>query len=142
VLLTVWAVAVALEKKSKLLAARRGADRGLIVLTDRYPQNELPSFNDGPLLGRLTRAPRWLRRLEASAYALARRLPPDLVIKLQITAPTAEAREPAMEPSVIHERIDALRYLDFGAKRVVTVSAEAPLAEVILRAKSEIWDLL
>jgi hypothetical protein len=142
VLLTVWAVAVALEKKSKLLAARRGADRGLIVLTDRYPQNELPSFNDGPLLGRLTRAPRWLRRLEASAYALARRLPPDLVIKLQITAPTAQAREPAMEPSVIHERIDALRYLDFGAKRVVTVSAEAPLAEVILRAKSEIWDLL
>jgi len=141
-LLTIWAIAVALEKRSKLLAARRGADRGLIVVTDRYPQNELASFNDGPLLGRLTGVPRWLRRLEASTYDLARRLPPDLVIKLQVTARTAEAREPAMKQSVIRERIDAMRHLDFGARRVVTVDAEAPLAEVILRTKSEIWDLL
>jgi thymidylate kinase len=141
-LLTIWAAVVAREKRSKLLAARRGADRGLIVLTDRYPQNELSSFNDGPLLVRLAYVPRWLRRFEASAYALARRLPPDLVIKLQVTARTAEAREPTMDPSVIRERIEAMRHLNFNAKRVVTVNAEAPLAEVIRRTKSEIWDLL
>jgi thymidylate kinase len=142
VLLTIWAAVVAREKRSKLLAARRGANRGLIVLTDRYPQNELLSFNDGPLLVRLTYVPRWLRRFEASAYALARRLPPDLVIKLQVTARTAEAREPTMDPSVIRERIEAMHHLTFNAKRVVTVNAEAPLAEVIRRTKSEIWNLL
>ncbi|MEO8317449.1 MAG: hypothetical protein ABI561_03915 [Bradyrhizobium sp.] len=141
-LLTIWSAVVALEKRSKLLASRRGADRGLIVLTDRYPQNELLSFNDGPLLVRLAHVPRWLRRFEASAYALARRLPPDLVIKLQVTARTAEAREPTMDPSVIRERIESMCGLNFNAKRVVTVNAEAPLAEVIRRTKSEIWDIL
>lgn len=141
-LLTVWAIVVAWEKRSKLLTARRGANRGLIILTDRYPQNEIPAFNDGPLLNRLPRTPQWLRRLEDSAYALARCLPPDLVIKLQVTPETAKVREPNMDPAVIRERIDALQHLNFGAARVVTVNAEQPLPEVIRRAKSEIWNLL
>ena len=39
--LTVWAAVVASEKRTKLLTARRGASRGLVVITDRYPQNEI-----------------------------------------------------------------------------------------------------
>jgi hypothetical protein len=56
-LMTVWATVVACEKRNKLLAARRGAQRGLMVVTDRYPQNEIAAFNDGPLLTRLTGVP-------------------------------------------------------------------------------------
>ena len=52
VLLMVWATVVVVEKRIKLLAARRGANRGLVVLTDRYPQNEILGFNEGPLLTR------------------------------------------------------------------------------------------
>lgn len=141
-LLMVWAIAVAREKRSKLIAARRGANRGLIVLTDRYPQNEIPNYNDGPLLERIPAAPLWLRRLEASSYVLAERLSPDLVIKLQVTAETAAAREPAMDPAMIRKRIDDLRKLNFAAKRVVTIDAEQPLSEVLRLAKSEIWRLL
>lgn len=141
-LLPIWAIVVAREKQSKLLAARRGANRGLIVLTDRYPQNEILGFNDGPLLVRLSGVPEWLRRFEASAYALAHRLPPDLVIKLQVTPRTAEAREPNMDPSVIRERIEAMQHLNFSARRVVDINAEQPLAEVIRKTKHEIWRLL
>ena len=141
-LLTAWAIVVAREKRSKLLAARRGANRGLIVLTDRYPQNEILGFNDGPLLVRLSGVPQWLRRFEASAYALARRLPPDIVIKLQVTPRTAQTREPNMAPSVVRERTEAIHNLNFAARRVVTVNAERPLAEVIRVIKSEIWRLL
>lgn len=140
--LTVWALVVAREKRNKLMSARRGANRGLVVLTDRYPQSQTLSYNDGPLLNRIPRAPRWLRRLEASAYFLARRLPPDLVIKLQVTPETALSREPDMDPSIVRDRIETLRHLTFEARHVVTIDAEQPLPDVIRRIKSEIWDLL
>ncbi len=141
-LLMVWAVAVAVDKRKKLAAARRGINRGLIVLADRYPQNQILGFNDGPLLTRLTVVPHWLRRFEGAAYALARRLPPDLVIKLVVTPETAARREPEMDPAIIRERIAALQRLEFPRARVVCVDAERPLGEVIRAVKHEIWSLI
>jgi hypothetical protein len=142
VLLMVWAAVVAREKRSKLLAAYRGASRGLVVVTDRYPQNEITGFNDGPLLTRLARAPSWLRRWEASAYTLAQRLPPDLVIKLIVTSETIAEREPDMDPTVIEKRIEAIPRLAFSGARVVSINAEQPLADVIRAVKQEIWNML
>jgi hypothetical protein len=141
-LLTVWATVVAVEKRIKLAAAVRGASRGLVVLTDRYPQDELLSFNESPLLARLTRVPAFLRRFEAGAYALAHRLPPDLVIKLVVTPETAARREPEMDPQIIQERIASLQRLQFPGARVVCVDAERPVAEVVRAVKREIWQLL
>ena len=137
-----WAVIVAREKRNKLLAARRGADRGLVVIADRYPQDEIVGFNDGPLLTRLSQVPRWLRRIEAASYALARDLPPDLVIKLEVLTETAARREPDMDPALIGERIADLRRLAFAGARVTRVDAEQPLADVIRAVKGEIWRLL
>jgi hypothetical protein len=142
VLLMVWAVAVAIEKRKKLIAARRGANRGLIVLADRYPQNEILGFNDGPLLNRLTNLPRWIGRFETAAYALAQRLPPDLVIKLEVTPETAAKREPSMSPTVIEERIASIKRLTFHSRRVKSIDAEQPLADVVAAVKREIWCLL
>jgi hypothetical protein len=142
VLLMVWATVVAVEKRMKLAAARRGANRGLVVIADRYPQNEILSFNDGPLLARLSRAPPWIRRFEAPAYTLAHRLPPDLVIKLQVLPETVARREPEMDPTIIWERITALQRLEFPGARVVCVDAEQPLPDVIRVVKQEIWRLL
>ena len=141
-LMMVWAAVVAHEKRGKLLAARRGADRGMIVITDRYPQDEIAGFNDGPLLPRLRSTPNWLRRLEASAYALSRRLRPDLVLKLDILPETAAQREPDMDPVLISQRIADLRRLGFGGAPVITVNAEQPLKDVIRTVKREIWRLL
>jgi len=141
-LLMVWATAVALEKRGKLRAAHRGAKRGLIVVADRYPQCEIVDFNDGPLLTRLSRAPPWLQRFEGGAYALARRLPPDLVVKLRVTPDTVARRRPDMNPAMILERIDALSRLTFPGARVVSVDAEQPLAEVIRAVRGEVWRLL
>jgi hypothetical protein len=142
VLLMVWATAVAIEKRLKLSAARRGANRGLIVLADRYPQNQMFDFNDGPLLGPPALVPGWLRRFESSSYVLARRLPPDLVIKLVVTPETAARREPDMDPAIIRQRIAALQHLNFPGARVVCVDAEQPLTEVLRVVKREIWRLI
>jgi thymidylate kinase len=142
VLLMFWATAAAIEKHIKLSAAHRGANRGLVVLTDRYPQNEIPGFNEGPLMSRLTRVPLWLRRFEATAYSLAQRLPPDLVIKLIVTPETAARREPDMDPKVIAERIEAIPRLAFSGAHVVSIDAEQPLADVVRAVKQQIWRML
>jgi hypothetical protein len=141
-LLMVWAAVVAREKRTKLLAARRAASRGLVVVTDRYPQNEIRGFNDGPLLTRLAWAPSWLRRWEASVYALAQRLPPDLVVKLIVRPETTARREPDMDPTVIEKRIEAIPRLAFSGAHIVSINAEQPLADVIRAVKQEIWRML
>lgn len=141
-MMMVWATAVAMEKRGKLRAAQRGASRGLVVVADRYPQDEDLEYSDGPLLPRLAYAPGWLRRFESRSYALARRLPPDLVLKLDVKPKTAAQREPDMHPAVIRQRIAAAHGLVFPGARVVCVNAERPLGDVIRIAKREIWRLL
>ena len=142
VLLAVWASIVAIEKRKKLLAARRGADRGMVVIADRFPQDQIAEFNDAPLLPRLAKVPAWLRRFEANAYALAHRLRPDLVIKLQTTPEVIMAREPDMDPLVVRKRVPALQQLTFAGARVVSLDAGQPLADVIRSAKAAVWRLL
>ncbi len=141
-LLTVWSTVLAVEKRSKLNAAHRGAARGMVVVADRYPQDENPDYNDGPLLPRLVTVPKRLRRFEASAYALARALPPDLLIKLDAPPELLAIREPNMNRDVIRERVSAVRRLVFPGARVVRVDATQPLADVIRAVKYEIWRTL
>jgi thymidylate kinase len=141
-LLALWATALAAEKRLKLVAAHRGASRGLVVIADRFPQDQIATYNDGPLLPRLRGVPGILRRFEARAYALARQLPPDLVIKLDATPEVLAVREPDMDSALIHTRVAAVRQLAFPHSRVVTVDATRPLAEVVAAVRREVWDLL
>lgn len=142
VLFAIWAIAAAIEKRQKILATQRGAGRGLVVVTDRYPQNEVPEFNDGPLLHRLPRCPAVLKRFEASVYEMAQRARPDLVIKLQVGRETVIQREPQMVKSIIDQRIAWLSQLTFSSTRVVSIDAARPLEEVHRKAKHEIWSIL
>jgi len=140
--MSIWAALVSLEKGSKLRAAWRAVARGMVVVTDRYPQGENIHYNDGPQLHRSRWSPDWLRRYEARAYALAGRMPPDLVIKLDVEPETAARRETDMSPAVIAERIAAVRQLAFPGARVVLVNAEQPLAEVLRAVRREVWRML
>ena len=112
------------------------------MVTDRYPQNEIPEFNDGPLLHRLLRCPAGLRRFEASVYEMAQRAHPDLLIKLQVGRETVVQREPQMVRSIIDQRIAWLNDITFSSTRVVSIDATRPLEEVHRNAKREIWSIL
>jgi thymidylate kinase len=140
--LAIWATVLACEKRLKLKAARRGADRGLVVITDRYPQNQIHSFNDGPLLPRLMWIPSWLRRFEGESYAMAAKLQPDLVIKLKANPELIAQREPRMDQNVIRQRVRELDELAFPNARVVSLDAAEPAADVARAIKHEIWQLL
>jgi thymidylate kinase len=142
VLFAIWALAVAWDKRVKLISAQRAVSRGFVVVTDRYPQNEIPGYNDGPLLHRLAFAPRWLIDWERSVYQLAQRTPPDLVLKLHVGAATVARREPDMRPDLIQQRIEWLKRLSCGGAKCVSIDASAPLAEVTRIVRRAIWDIL
>jgi thymidylate kinase len=138
-LLAIWATVLAVEKRAKLRAARQAARRGMVVITDRFPQDEIPDFNDGPLLPRLGYAPRWLRAFEASCYALAREVRPDLVIKLVAPPELIASREATMDPHVIQSRTAAVGRLMLGGAGITTISASQPVAEVVRIASIAVW---
>lgn len=142
VCLSIWATLVAIEKRGKLKRARRAAGRGMVVVADRYPQNEIPTFNDGPLLHRLRGVPAALRRFEDETYARAAAMPPDLVLKLVTTPEVTARREPAMCSGIITQRAEEFSRLAFPGTRVVTIDANQSLDLVTRDIKGAVWSAL
>jgi len=141
-LFAIWALVVAADKRHKLILAQRATRRGFVVVADRYPQNEILGFNDGPLLHRLRWAPDWLKRFEAAIYMRAHRAPPDLVIKLHVGRDIVALREPEMSLGLIEERVAGLAELKFPGSRIVSIDARRPLDEVRRLIKREVWNVL
>lgn len=143
-----WALTLAWEKRGKLRRSWRARNRGLLVVTDRYPQDQVEGFNDGPLLShwREHRNP-LLRRLaawERTPYRWARDLPPDLVIKLEVDPRVAFERkaQDGMELAEVARRVDAVASLRYAPERTVVVDVNRPLSEVLLQVKRSVWDRL
>ncbi|MCK5276262.1 MAG: hypothetical protein KAR37_16525, partial [Alphaproteobacteria bacterium] len=107
-------------------------------------QAQIFGFNDGPLLQYFaTSRFAWIRAVagwELGVYRLAEQIRPDLVIKLSVTPDVAISRKPDMHCGEIVRRNKAVEALSFPAEtRVVTISADLPLAEVIQLAKKAVW---
>ncbi len=140
----VWALVLAHEKARRLARAERARQRGIVVLCDRFPQTTVRGFNDGPLLTPWLESPAaWRRALacwELAIYERARRLAPDLVIKLDVSPEVAVARKPDMAPEECARRRAAVASLEWGERcRMVTIDAEQPLERVIAEVKRAVW---
>ncbi len=84
----------------------------------------------------------WAARRELELYAQAAELGPDMVIKLRITPEAALARKPDHDLETIRRKCGIVDALDFPGATVIEVDAGQPLADVVLRAKREIWKQL
>jgi hypothetical protein len=143
----VWALVLAREKAGNLRRAWRARDRGSVVVCDRYPQNQVLGFNDGPLLGRWSRSPSWLPRAlarwESTPYRWAETRPPQLVIKLFVSPTVAIVRKPGMHAEEIERRLRALGSLRFPPQtRVLEVDADRPWEAVLLDCQRKLWEIL
>jgi len=139
-----WALVLALEKRRRLAKAWQARNRGRIVLCDRYPQNQMMGFTDGPLLHRWQDSRsgmlRALARWEAAPYAWAEAHPPDLVLKLRVTPAIARHRKPEMRLEDVARRERAIAGLNIAAPaRIVEVDANRGWDEVLLACKRAIW---
>jgi thymidylate kinase len=142
-----WGWTLYREKRARLERARRARGRGRVVICDRYPQDQVMGFNDGPLLSSWLEHPSRILRVlalrEAEAYRAAGTYPPDLVIRLVVAPEIAWRRKPERSLASLRERTEAIRALRFPPRtRVVEVDASQPLDRVLLEVKRAIWESL
>lgn len=109
--------------------------RGVLVITDRYPQAEIPGFHyDGPgLTGTPTQS--WLiRKLAAREVKLYQWMAshvPALVIRLNIDVGTAHARKPDHPLSELQDKIAVVPRLRFNGANILDLDACEPYAQVL-----------
>lgn len=112
------------HKFRRMLAMCR---RGVLVVTDRYPQAETPGFRfDGPQLAKTTGGNWWVRKLRASERRLYEWMAtgvPLLVIRLNVDAETAHARKPDHKLAALREKIAAWPHLTFNGARILDLDA-------------------
>lgn len=127
-LLSMW-------RATQLRRVIRLSRRGVTVVADRYPQNEIPGFHyDGP---GLTADPthNWLvRKLvirEQRLYQWMARQKPALIIRLNIDADTAHARKPDHNLSELRDKSAVMPRLRFNGAQILDLDARAPYPQVL-----------
>jgi hypothetical protein len=140
------AVAGVLHKKALMRRVRILKKKGIIVICDRWPQNQLPGKNDGKMLGALIEDENgFLRKLAAwesrEFDRMSAKNSPDIVIKLPVSLETSLARKQensAMAP-LIGSKLEAINLLQFPGADVRTVDANRGLTQVLEEVRGIIW---
>jgi thymidylate kinase len=127
-LLSRWRV----HKFRRMLAMNR---RGTIVITDRYPQAEIPGFYfDGTGLGS-KKIDSWLGRIltarEQKRYEWMANHVPALVIRINIDADTAFARKPDHKLSMLRDKIAVIPKLHFNDAQILDLNGTDPYEQVL-----------
>jgi thymidylate kinase len=124
--------------------ARRAADRGAVVISDRFPLQGI-ELMDGPRTGVLVgldRRPlaRWLARREAGYYrGIA---PPDLLVVLRVDPDTAVVRRPEQDAEFVWRRAAEVAAHDWTGVDAVVIDASRPHDEVLDDVRDAIWRAL
>ena len=118
-----------------MLRVIRKSRRQVKVITDRYPQVEIPGFHyDGPGLT-MDRSSNWLvRKLatqEQKLYRWMAKHQPSVVIRLNIDAEAAHARKPDHDMGELRDKIAVMNRLTFNGARICDIDATAPYPQVL-----------
>ena len=129
---------LSLWRAAHLRRVVRLAERGVLVVTDRFPQAEIAGFRyDGPGLG-LARSSHWaVRKLAEREQRLYERMAayrPALVIRLDIDFATAHARKPDHDPEELNDKIAVMARLRFNGAPLFELDARPPYPEVLENA--------
>jgi thymidylate kinase len=132
---------VARDRRRMYRLARRAADQGTVVVSDRFP---LPGIElmDGPRtphLPGLERRPlaRWLSALEVRCYRAID--PPDLLVVLRVDPEVAVARRPEQDPDFVRRRAGEVWTHDWTSTDAVVVDASQPSDAVLDQVHQAIW---
>jgi len=122
----------------RMLALRQ---RGLIVVTDRFPQVEIPGAYDGPGFpdaqggSPLVLA---LARREHGMFEWMASHRPDVVLRLNVDLDVACARKPDHRRDALQRKIAVTPLLTYSGAPIVDIDANQPLAGVIQEAEAAV----
>lgn len=120
-------------------------EKGITILTDRFPQIAVPSGLDGPGFGRFRTDSGLAKKLAAIEWRQFEWMTshrPDLVVRLNVDLATALARKPDHDAERLAEKIEGIPKLHFRGAPIVDIDATRPLDEVIAEAKAVISKVL
>lgn len=140
----IWAVTLAKEKRKKLRQMVKARNNGLLVLTDRYPQINMPGASDGPLLSRYQNGKGLFKRISDWEYNIYRSFSvnaPDLTIKLMVPTDVAIARKPEMTVEEIENKKNIVMSLDISEHTAV-IDTSRPFEITRGEVMREIWNLI
>jgi hypothetical protein len=111
-----------------LLDRRR---EGVTIVTDRYPQIEVPGLHDGPILaGKAgSAAVAQIQQRERALYAGMAIWVPTLVIRLNVDVDTVMARKPDHDRALIQRKVETVPLLKFNGAPIVDLDATMPYDE-------------
>lgn len=131
------------ERQRKLYRLHRARSNGAIIVTDRYPQSLIYGYFDGPRFEEGVTQRHTLSRIAASYekkfYDAARRMGPDLVVRLHVAEDVARARKPDHGIDMLKKKIAALPKISFSETKQTDIDAAAPLDSVKLEVKTWVW---
>ena len=126
----------------RMLALRQ---QGLIVVTDRFPQIEVPGAYDGPGFPAVTGGSSLVLSLARREFALFQWMAshrPDVVLRLNVDLDVACARKPDHRREALARKIAVTPQLTFSGAHVVDIDANQPLERVIADAKAAVAQVM
>ncbi len=120
-----------------LLAQRRA---GKVIVTDRYPQLEVPGLHDGPILAGIATSKRLaaMQAEERALYAEMAAYRPTLVIRLHVDVDTVMLRKPDHDRALITRKVETVPLLAMGGAPIVDIDATIPYAEELALATAAV----
>ena len=120
-------------------------EKGLIVITDRFPQLDLPKSFDGPQLNVHAESGfmvHWFARREQADFEWMTSHIPDLVIRLNVDIDTAMERKPDHNRESLSKKIDIMPKLTYQGAPIVDIDTSQPLEKVVAEATVALSALL
>lgn len=141
-----WHLFTARDRLREYRRARRFADSGGVVVSDRWPLRQI-SLMDGPRTTWVLRTPERfprstlrLARLEARIYDQI--APPDVLVVLRIDPEVAVARRADEESGYVRARNTEVGDLDWSATPATVVDATSPPEAVLDVIRRAVWERL
>jgi len=133
--LVIYGFSLIRKRRFKRVLALRQA--GTMVITDRYPQIEVPGFYDGPGLS-AARPDSWLvaklAARERAVYDWMASFVPTHVIRLNIDVETALQRKPDHARALIEKKVAATPKLTFNDAPITDLDARMDYGEEVKAA--------
>lgn len=120
----------------------RKSQHGLLLITDRYPQVEVPGFRfDGPQLAKTKGGNGWvkmLRQRERQLYQQMAQYRPELIIRLGIDIDTAISRKPDHDYAELQDKIGVMSKIGYNGTKILEIDSRAPYSEVLEQAQKAV----